>query len=181
MFSVFERYTDRIKKGTLHPNVELGKKLAITTDQNDLIIDYQIITHEQDRDIVIDLADRVLSKHKVDSWSFDKVFWRKESKELLQLEIPKVIMPKLGIRTEQEKLEEQSYSFNRLRNKHSAIESNINELEHRGLDRCRNKGYAHFKNYITLAVCAYNLKKIGRAILIAQREKVQILNLSIAA
>ncbi len=67
-------------------------------------------------------------------------------------------------------MEENSHSFKRLKNKHSAIESNINELENRGLDRCPDRGIDHFKRYIGLGVCAYNLKKIGRQILKQQRE-----------
>jgi hypothetical protein len=60
-----------------------------------------------------------------------------------------------------EKEEEHTPQFKKLRNKHSAVESNINELEHRGLDRCPDKGYPHFKQYIGLGISAYNLHKIG--------------------
>jgi hypothetical protein len=170
MFSIFETYTEWIKKGKSRPGVELGKKLAITTDQFGLIVDYQVMEHEQDRDIVIALADRLLTKYNIESWSFDKAYWGKENKQLLQLEVPKVIMPKLGKRNKQEEAEETSRPFRRLKNKHSAIESNINELENRGLDRCPNRGYLNFKTYISLGVCAYNLKKIGAKLLEEERE-----------
>ena len=173
MFSIFETYTEWVKKGKSRPNVELGKKLCITTDQFDLIVDYQLMHEQQDRDIVIEMADRLLRKHNIASWSFDKGFWKKENKELLQLEIPKVIMPKLGKRNKAEEEEEKSHSFKRLKNKHSAIESNINELENRGLDRCPDRGIHHYKRYIGLAVCAYNLKKIGRQILKLEREALR--------
>jgi len=176
MFSIFETYTEWIKKGKSRPSVELGKKLAITTDQFDLIVDYQVMEHEQDRDIVIALADRLLTKYKIESWSLDKGFWGKENKQLLQLEIPKVVMPKLGKRNQKEEAEETSRPFRRLKNKHSAIESNINELEHRGLDRCPDRGYPHFKNYISLGVCAYNLKKIGAKLLEEERERLKSQN-----
>lgn len=169
MFSIFETYTEWINKGKSNPNVELGKKLAITTDQFDLIVDYQLMHEDQDRDIVIELADRLLTKYNIASWSFDKGFWRKENKELLALEVPKVIMPKLGKRNKVEEEEEKSRQFKRLKNKHSAIESNINELEHRGLDRCPDRGIHNYKRYISLAICAYNLKKTGRQILKQQR------------
>jgi len=170
MFSVFETYTEWIKKGKSRPNVELGKKLSITTDQYNLIVDYEIMTDQQDRDVVIDLADRLLNKYKVSSWSFDKGYWRKENKELLQLEIEKVVMPKLGKRNKAEEGEENSRSFKRLKNRHSTIESNINELEHRGLDRCPDKGIRNYQKYISLGVCAYNLRKIGKQILKQQKE-----------
>lgn len=167
LFSIFETYTEWIKKGKSRPNVELGKKLTITTDQFNLIVDSQLTN--QDRDVVIELADRLLGKYTIASWSFDKGFYRKENKELLQLEIPKVIMPKLGRRNKKEEIEETSYLFKRLKNKHSAIESNINELENRGLDRCPDRGIYHYKKYISLGICAYNIKKIGREILNQER------------
>ena len=173
MFSVFETYTEWITKGKMNPSVELGKKLAITTDQWGLIVDYQIMDQQQDRDIVCELADRILSKYKVASWSFDKGFWLKENKEILQLEVAQVVIPKLGKRNKNEEDEEHSRSFKKLKNKHSAIESNINELEHRGLDRCPDRGYPHFKKYIGLGVSAYNLKKIGRQILKLERDALE--------
>jgi len=174
MFSVFETYTEWITKGKMNPSVELGKKLAITTDQWGLIVDYQIMDHQQDRDIVIEIADRILSYYKVASWSFDKGFWLKENKETLQLEVAQVVIPKLGKPNKNEEMEEHSRLFKKVKNKHSAIESNINELEHRGLDRCPDRGYEHFKKYIGLGVCAYNLKKIGREILKQERETLEV-------
>lgn len=173
IFSIFETYTEWIRKGKSRPSVELGKKLAITTDQYNLIVDYQVMNHQQDRDIVIALADRLLAVYKIQSWSFDKGYWRKDNKELLQTEVPEVIMPKLGKRNKKEEQEETSRPFKRLKNKHSAIESNINELEHRGLDRCPDKGEKNFARYVGLGVCAYNLKKIGAKILKDKREELR--------
>jgi len=171
MFSIFETYTEWVKKGKSRPNVELGKKLSITTDQYNLIVDYELMTGQQDKDVVIGLADRLLNKYSIRSWSFDKGYWAKENKELLQLEVEKVVMPKLGKRTKEEEAEETSRSYRRLKNKHSTIESNINELEHRGLDRCPDRSLKNFTKYISLAVCAYNLKKIGKQILKQTKEK----------
>ena len=169
IFSIFEQYTEWIKKGKLRPNVELGKKLMITSDESDLIVDYQLLNQQQDRDVVIELADRLLPRFKVASWSFDKGYWSKENKALLQLEVPHVIMPKLGKRNKSEESEESARSYKLLKNKHSGIESNINELEHRGLDRCPDRGENNYKTYVGLAICAYNLKKIGRQILQEER------------
>jgi hypothetical protein len=171
MFSIFETYTEWVKKGKSRPSVELGKKLSVTTDQHNLIVDYQIMNGEQDRDVVITIADRVLSKYEVGSWSFDKGYWRKENKELLQMEVPKVIMPKLGKRNKKEQEEEQSQGFKKLKDKHSVVESNINELENRGLDRCPDRGLKNYTRYISMGICAYNLKKIGAEMLKQERQK----------
>lgn len=76
-------------------------------------------------------------------------------------EVDQVIMPKKGKPNKKEKEEECQPLFKKLRHKHSAIESNINELEHRGLNRCPDRGLDHFKRYIGTGVSAYNLYKIG--------------------
>ena len=133
-----------------------------------------MMTKQQDRDVVPDLGQRLLEKYKVASWSFDKGYWLKSNKEFLQSKgVAKVIMPKLGKRNKEEEQEEKSRSFKLLKNKHSAVESNINELEQRGLDRCPDRGLRNFKRYISLAVCAYNLKKIGRELLRQERVKLK--------
>jgi hypothetical protein len=163
MFSIFETYTEMIKKGKKHPNVEFGQKLAITTDQFHLIIDYQLMENEQDRDIVIALKNRITKRFSVFSWSFDKGFWLKENKESLKEIVPEVIMPKLGKRNQTEEQEETSVKFRKLKNKHSAIESNINELENRGLNRCPDRGIKNYQRYVGLAILAYNLKKLDES------------------
>ena len=178
MFSIFEDYTEWITKGKSHPNVELGKNTAITSDQYHLIVDYHVMDHESDSKIVIPLAERMTKKYQVASWSFDRGFWHKENKQQLKQMISEVIMPKKGKKNTSEREEENQRIFIRLKNKHSAVESNINELENSGLDRCPDRGYRHFKRYIGLAVCAYNLKRIGRKLLEQkQTEKNRLLKI----
>ena len=178
IFSIFETYTEWVNKGKRNPSVELGKKLAITTNEFNLIIDYRIMENETDSEIVIDIAYSILRRHKVKSWSFDKGFWHSINKELLQLEVEQVVMPKKGKCNKTEKEEEHTPAFKKLRNKHSAIESNINELEHRGLNRCPDKGYNHFKRYVGVGICAYNLHKIGAKIRQEMLDKEQKLQLA---
>lgn len=174
MFSVFEQYTEWITKGKMRPNVELGKKVAITTDHYHLIADYQVMEHQADSEIVPELAHRLIDKFNIKSWSFDKGFWHKDNKKLLQQWVEKVVMPKKGKPNKEEAVEEKLPAFKKLRNKHSAVESNINELECRGLDRCPDKGFENFKRYISLAVAAYNLRRIGAEI-IAQEIRKKLL------
>ncbi|HYQ57523.1 MAG TPA: ISNCY family transposase [Draconibacterium sp.] len=176
MFSIFEDYTEWVKKGKMRPNVELGKKVAITTDQYHLIIDYKIMEHQADSEIVKCLSENITRNHRVASWSFDKGFWHKDNKAFLADKVEKVIMPKKGKCNKKEAEEEKQPLFKKLKNKHSAVESNINELEQRGLNRCPDKGYRHFKRYVGLAICAYNLRKIGAELItqeIKAREKLQ--------
>ncbi len=152
MFSIFEEYTEWIKKGKLHPNVELGKKLAITTDQVNLIVDYRIMKNQSDVEVVKPIAEELISRYNIRSWSFDKGFWHQENKALLVGDVDKVVMPKKGKCNRLEQAEEDHRSFKLLRNKHSVVESNINELECRDLDRCPDRGYIYSKRYIGLSV-----------------------------
>jgi hypothetical protein len=174
MFSIFEEYTEWITKGKLHPNVELGKKLAITTDQYNLIVDYRIMENQSDTEMVKPIAEDLIELYWIRSWSFDKGFWHKENKALLEEHVEKVVMPKKGKCNKLEQAEEDHRSFKLLRNKHSAVESNINELECRGLDRCPDRGYPHFKRYIGLSVAAYNLRRIGQELIERQRQSTQL-------
>ena len=171
IFSIFETYTEWIKKGKLHPNVELGKKVLVTTDQYNLMVDYQVMDEISDSEIVEELADRIFERYIVKSWSFDKGFYSKKNKELLKQEVEEVIMPKKGKCNKVEKSEESAPSFKKARHWHSAVESNINELEHRGLNRCPDRGYGNFKRYVGLGICAYNLQKIGKELIKIAQEK----------
>ncbi|MCK5102159.1 MAG: ISNCY family transposase [Cyclobacteriaceae bacterium] len=171
VFSIFETYTEWIKKGKLHPNVELGKRILVSTDQYNLMLDYQVMDEVSDNEVVEELAGRILKKHCVQSWSFDRGFSSKINKELLKEGVRQVIMPKKGKCNKAEKAEESASLFKKLKNQHSAVESNINELEHRGLNRCPDRGYNNFKRYVGLGVCAYNLKKIGKKLIEIAKEK----------
>jgi hypothetical protein len=168
VFSLFEPHTQWIKKGKLFPPVELGHKVLLATDQHELILDYKVMDQLSDGNENIGLADRLLGRYgtsSLASLSFDRGFTREEDRQLLELYIPEVIMPKRGKRNSQEQIREQQRSFVVLRRKHCAIESDINALEHHGLNRCPDKGWHGFKRYVGFGVLAYNLHKIGRRLL----------------
>jgi len=63
--------------------------------------------------------------------SFDKGFYSPENKKASKEIIDTVIMPKKGRLNKLEKAEEYSDNFINARNKHSAVESAINGLNHR--------------------------------------------------
>ena len=51
-----------------------------------------------------------------------------------------------------------------MRRQHSAVESAVNNLEHRGLDRVRSKGREGFARTVALAVVALNVHRLGRVL-----------------
>jgi len=47
------------------------------------------------------------------------------------------------------------------RRSHSAVESGINGLENHGFDRCLDHGIVGFKKYVSCAILARNIEKLG--------------------
>jgi hypothetical protein len=138
-----------------------------------LILDYQRLEVWPEVGSAVPLADRLLGRYgagNIASLSFDKGFTRREDRELLELYIPQVIMPKRGKRNRDEEERENQPWFVALRHQHQAIESDIHCLEHHGLNRCPDKGLRGFERYTGFGVLAYNLHKIGGRLLQTQRE-----------
>jgi hypothetical protein len=174
VFSLFEPHTEWIQKGKQRPNVELGHKLLIATDQNQLIQDYAVLVNEAEVDQSIPVADRLLGRYgagSVASISFDKGFTREADRQLLGLYIPEVVMPKRGKKNAAEVEREGRRKFVALRKQHSAVESEINSLEHHGLNRCLDVGIGGYRRYAGLGVLSYNLHVIGRELLARARAK----------
>jgi IS5 family transposase len=168
VFSLFEPHTEWIAKGKQRPNVELGHRLLIATDQHQLIQDYEVAAGVADVDRSVGVADRLLGRYgpgSVASLSYDKGFTRNEDRELLSLYVPAVVMPKRGKKNAAETERESQKQFVALRRQHSAVESEINSLEHHGLNRCLDVGLPGYLRYVGYGVMSYNLHVIGRQLL----------------
>ena len=172
VFSLFEPHTEWIQKGKPRPNVERGHRLLVATDQNHLIHDYAVPVGEVDVDQSVPVADRLLGRYgegAIGSMSFDKGFTRAADRELLHLYIPEVVMPQRGKKNGIEAARESEKPFVALRKHHSAVESDINALEHHGLNRCLDVGLAGYLRYVGYGVLAFNLHQIGRRVLERKR------------
>lgn len=172
LFSLFEPHTEWINKGKVSPAVELGHKVLVTTDQYGLVLDYKVMDQSSDVKETLPLADRLLTRFgegHLQSLSVDKGFSAQQDRELLELYIPEVIMPKKGRRSQADQARETHKTFQRLHRQHSAIESEINALEHHGLNRCPDKGWPGFQRYVGFGILAYNLHKLGHRLLAHQQ------------
>src|ERR1035438_6881056 len=104
------------------------------------------------------VADRLLGRYgtgSLASLSFDKGFTRREDWELLSLDVPLVVMPKRGKKNAAEVEREGDPKFVALRHQHSAVESEINSLEHHGLKRCLDVGLPGYLRYVGYGVMSY--------------------------
>jgi hypothetical protein len=173
VYSIFEPHTEWISKGKRNP--ELGNSILITSNQYHLIMDYKIMYQEKDACQIEPLLARLKENFpgkKIESLSTDKGFYSKQNYEkCVDGGIENVIMPKKGKANKKEYEREHDTNFIQLRNKHSAVESNINMLEHHGLNRCMDKGKPHLERYVALSVLAYNLHIIGNELVKREREK----------
>jgi hypothetical protein len=174
LYSLFEQHTEWIQKGKAHRRVELGHRLLITTDEYGIIHDYKIMEGSDEAGEVASLADRLVHKvslESIASLSFDRGFSSVENRELLELCLPdvEIIMPKKGKLSAADQERQSQKRWRKLSNQHSAIESDINSLEHHGLDRCPDKGYEAYARYAGLGILAYNLHRMGNHLLKERR------------
>lgn len=185
VFSVYEDYVEWICKGKAGVPVELGLKVCITSEQHGFILSHQVMRNQQDANIAVSIIDELKNNFsRIDSASFDKGFYSKANKEALEQKVEKLIMPKKGKLSQKEKDFIKSDSkYIKLRKKHSAVESDIHAIEVRALDRCPDSGIEHFKRYVSSAIVAYNIHKIGALVQQKKqrREKKAMAQVPIAA
>lgn len=169
VFSIFEPHVEWVQKGKHHKKVELGHNVLITTDQFHFILDHNVMVNQRDPSQPIELSTRLAKRfgegYCLESISFDKGFYSQLAYEQLAKAFKTVVMPKKGKLSKQLQQQYSESEFVALRNKHSAVESNINEVEHAGLNRVPDKGLYGFKKYVALGVLAYNLKRLGRIVI----------------
>ena len=176
LFSIFETHTEWLKKGKRNPDVELGHRLLITSDEHELIMDYKVMINETDTEQVTGLIERIednFGEKSIYSISFDKGFSSKTNKEFAAKHVEHLCMPKKGKRNKVETEKESQKQFVKLRGKHSAVESNINCLEHHGLNRCPDKGINAYLRYAGIGILAYNLHKIGNFLIKQKLKKLK--------
>ncbi len=104
--------------------------------------------------------------------SFDKGFYTPGNRDALKPLLDQSILPKKGRLSEQDKEHEHSDAFIQARRQHSAVESCINNLEVRGLDRCWSYGKHGLERHVALSVVACNLHRIG--LILQQQERAQL-------
>ena len=121
-------------------------------------------TDSEEIPALIERLKNIYCEGQIESHSFDKGFYSKENKNKVSELAQRVIMPKKGKPNSEDQAEQNQPIFKKLRHAHSAVESNINSLEHHGLDRCPDKGLANYNRYVGLGTMAYNLQIIGRAL-----------------
>lgn len=173
IFSIYEDYSEWIDKGKYPKQITIGKQVLIATDQQNFIHYWKVYEHSHDKKEAQICGQTIAKRYtdkdsrKLESISFDRGFYSELNKKHLEKMYSKVIMPKAGD-YQTVNLDEESKELQR---RHSIIESNINELQHTGLDKCMDRSLEGFKRYVAMSVVAYNLKKWGLVLMRQQRKK----------
>lgn len=174
VFSIFENHAEWLSKGKLNEPVVIGHNALITTDQYQFIVDYEVYEMMTDKTAAIPLGERLSTNFKDDYVleiiSFDRGFYSILAKKALEKTFIKVIMPKPGKKSAVIELEESEELYKKIRKQHSAVESNINELQQNGLKKVTDKGIEGFKRYVSYAVLANNIKRLGKILLDEKRD-----------
>ena len=158
VFSIFEEHTRWIQKGKAGVPVELGVPVCIIEDQHQFILDYKILWEGGDTDIAVSMIHNAQKKYpELRACSFDRGFHspsnRSELDEMLDLNA----LPRKGKLSRIEREREEAEDFKFARRQHPAVESAINNLEQRGLDRVRTRGADGFSRTVALSILALNL------------------------
>ena len=169
VISIFEEHTEWISKGKAGVPVELGVRVCVLEDQHQFILHHRIMWNETDDKVALAMVEAAQTRYPdLQQCSFDKGFYTPANRDGLESLLDQVILPKKGRLSEQDKEREYSDNFIQARHQHAAVESCINNLEVRGLDRCLSYGRQGFERHVALSVVACNLHRIG---LILQRQE----------
>ena len=172
VLSLFQEHTEWISKGKAGVPQELGLRVCVVNDNYGFILHHQVMEKLTDDKVTVSIVEATQARFpELNGCSFDKGFYTPDNKKKLTKLLEKVVLPKKGKLSAADKEHEHSEYFIRTRQKHSAIESAINALEHSGLSRCPDHGIDGFKRYVALAVVARNLQTLGHLLQEKQRKR----------
>ena len=170
VFSVFEEHTRWVCKGKAGTPVELGVPVALIEDQHQFILHHKILWEGEDVDVAAPMVSEAQARYpELRACSFDRGFHSPDNRIKLDALLDLNVLPTKGYLSRADREREAEETFAAARRAHPAIESAINGLEHRGLDRVRSHGADGFARTVALSVLAANLHRIG--LILQQRER----------
>ena len=171
MFSIFEEHTRWVSKGKAGCAVELGVPVCVVEDQFQFILHHKILWEGSDTDIAVSIIEETQALHPdLRVCSFDRGFHSPGNRAQLDAMLDLNALPRKGRLSVAEREREEAQAFAEARRQHPAVESAINNLEHRGLDRVRSHGADGFAHTVALSILAANLHRIGLLVRRRMRE-----------
>ena len=162
VFSIFEPHTRWIAKGKAGCPVELGVPVCILEDLHGFILHHEVNQQGNDVDNAVPIVETSRERFPdLRAVSFDRGFHSPENRIRLDELLDHNVLPKKGYLNKAERERERSEELVAMRGQHRAVESAINNLEHRGLDRALAHGVMGFARVVALSVVALSLHRIG--------------------
>ena len=162
VFSIFESHTRWISKGKAGTPVELGVPVCVLEDNHGFILHHEVMWQGSDVDYAQPMIRETQARFPELRWcSFDRGFHSPENRLRLDEFLDHNVLPRKGRLSKVDREREQDETFAAMRRQHPAIESAINNLEHRGLDRVRAFGADGFARVVALSIVAFNIHRIG--------------------
>ncbi len=165
VFSIHEPHTRWITKGKAGVIAELGLPVCVLEDQHQLILWHQILHEGVDSDMIVGFMKEAKDRYPaITSCSMDKGYSSVKNRKALEQVLDTVNMPKRGRLSKADKERESDPKFVEGRRQHPAVESAINNLNHRGLGLIRTRGKEGFVRTVALIVVAANVHRIGQMV-----------------
>ena len=162
VFSIFEPHTRWVSKGKAGCPVELGVPVCVLEDQYGFILHYKIQWQGSDVDVAVPMITETQARYPaLRLCSFDRGFHSPDNRLRLDELLDHNVLPRKGRLSQADREREEGETFAAARRQHPAIESAINNLEHRGLGRVLSYGADGFERMVALSLLAFNIHRIG--------------------
>ena len=145
--------------------------MALIEDQHRFILHHEVLWDGSDVRAAVPMVVAAQERFRdLRVCSFDRNFHSRDNRVRLDDLLDRNVLPKKGYMSKADREREACEDFAAARRRHPAIESAINALEHRGLDRVRRRGASGFERTVALSVLAANLDRLGRLLHTLERQ-----------
>lgn len=167
LFSLFEAYTEIIRKGKAGKPNEFGKLVQIQEAENQIVTHYDVFAERPSDRHLLTGAVQVQQKKlgRVPKLvAADAGYYSQVQEESVQaMGVKYVSVPNRSTRSEERRKLQKRRWFKNGQRWRTGSEGRISTLKRRhGLNRCRYRGWDGFQRWVGLGVMADNLIQIGR-------------------
>lgn len=169
LLSLFEFYTEIIRKGKAGKPNEFGKLVQIQEAENQIVTHYDVFSERpSDRHLLVGAVEahqKILGRVPELAAADPGYYSQKQEKAAQAMGVKYVSVPNRSTRSaERRKLEKRRW-FKKGQRWRTGSEGRISALKRRhGLNRCRYRGWDGFQRWVGLGVMADNLIQIGRCL-----------------
>ena len=142
--------------------MELGVPVCILEDRHGFVLHHEVMWEGSDVDYAAPMVEAAQARFPdLRAVGFDRGFHSPGNRVRLDALLDNNALPKKGYLNRADRERGRGDAFAALRRQHPAVESAINNLGRRGLDRVPARGPEGFARAVALSVAALNIHRIG--------------------